>query len=89
MTPTITAFATSPDKGQGLAGDMRVRWALEEVGPPYDVRLVTLEMKQPAHLAIHPFGDISCQAALGRCSGRFRCGERVAAGPRSAVIGLL
>jgi glutathione S-transferase len=57
--PTITAFATSPDRGQGLARDMRERWALEEVGQPYDVRLVSFEaMKQPAHLALHPFGQI-------------------------------
>ena len=59
MTPTITAFKNSPDRGQGLARDMRVRWALEEVGQPYEVRLVTFEeMKQPAHLALHPFGQI-------------------------------
>lgn len=57
--PTITAFKASPDRGQGLARDMRVRWALEEVGQPYDVRLVTFaEMKQPAHRALHPFGQI-------------------------------
>ena len=59
MTPTITAFANSPDRGQGLARDMPVRWALEEVGQPYQVRLVSFaEMKQPAHLARHPFGQI-------------------------------
>ena len=59
MIPTITAFALSPDQGQGLARDMRVRWALEEVGQPYDVRLVSFkEMKQPAHLALQPFGQI-------------------------------
>jgi len=59
MIPTITAFATSPDGGQGQARDMRVRWALEEVGQPYDVRLVTFaEMKQPAHRALQPFGQI-------------------------------
>ena len=59
MTITITAFASSPDGGRGLARDMRVRWALEEVGQPYDVRLVTFEeMKEPAHIAIHPFGQI-------------------------------
>jgi glutathione S-transferase len=59
MTPTITAFANSPDRGRGLARDMGVRWALEEVGQPYDVRLVSFaEMKQPAHLALHPFGQI-------------------------------
>ena len=57
--PTITAFKSSPDRGAGLARDMRVRWALEEVGQPYDVRLVTFEeMKQPAHMALQPFGQI-------------------------------
>jgi glutathione S-transferase len=59
MIPTITAFATSPDGGQGQARDTRVRWALEEVGQPYDVRLVSFaEMKQPAHRALQPFGQI-------------------------------
>ena len=59
MTPTITAFANSPDRGQGQARDMRVSWALEELGQPYDVRLVSFdEMKQPPHLALHPFGQI-------------------------------
>ena len=59
MTPTITAFERSPDRGRGLARDMRVRWALEEVGQPYEVRLVSFtEMKAPAHRALHPFGQI-------------------------------
>ncbi len=59
MTATITAFAQSPDRGRGLARDTRVRWALEEVGQPYEVRLLSFsEMKQPAHLALHPFGQI-------------------------------
>jgi glutathione S-transferase len=59
MTITITAFERSPDGGMGLARDTRVRWALEEVGQPYEVRLVSFEaMKQPAHLALHPFGQI-------------------------------
>jgi glutathione S-transferase len=57
--PTLTAFRNSPDRGRGLARDMRVRWALEEVGQPYDVRLLSFdEMKAPAHLARHPFGQI-------------------------------
>lgn len=65
-TPTITAFKASPDEGQGLARDMRVRWAFEEVGQPYDVRLVTFaEMKQPAHLALQPFGQIPTYEADG------------------------
>jgi glutathione S-transferase len=59
MTPTITAFGQSPDEGQGLARDMRVRWALEEVGQPYNVRLLSFdEMKEPAHRALQPFGQI-------------------------------
>ncbi|TIT46630.1 MAG: glutathione S-transferase family protein, partial [Mesorhizobium sp.] len=59
MTPIITAFERSPDRGRGQARDMRVRWALEEVGQPYDVRLVSFsEMKEPAHRALHPFGQI-------------------------------
>lgn len=58
-TPTITAFKKSPDRGRGLARDLRVRWALEEAGQPYDVRLVSFqELKQPAHREIHPFGQI-------------------------------
>ena len=57
--PTLTAFERSPDRGRGLARDMRVRWALEEVGQPYDVRLVSFKaMKDPAHRALHPFGQI-------------------------------
>ena len=59
MTITITAFEASPDHGRGLARDMRVRWALEEVGQPYEVRLLSFKaLKEPAHLAVHPFGQI-------------------------------
>jgi glutathione S-transferase len=59
MIPTITAFESSPDEGQGLARDMRVRWALEEVSQPYEVRLVSFKaMKEPAHRKLHPFGQI-------------------------------
>jgi glutathione S-transferase len=58
-TPTITAFESSPDGGQGMARDMRVRWALEEAGQPYSVRLVSFKaMKEPAHRALSPFGQI-------------------------------
>jgi glutathione S-transferase len=59
MIPTITAFERSPDGGKGLARDMRVRWALEEVSRIYKVRGVSFAaMKEPAHLALHPFGKI-------------------------------
>src|SRR5215207_1431933 len=59
MTIVITAFERSPDGGNGLARDSRVRWALEEVGQPYEVRLVSFRAKkEPAHLRLHPFGLI-------------------------------
>jgi glutathione S-transferase len=59
MVPVITAFERSPDRGRGLARDMPVRWAFEEVGQPYDVRLVSFAaMKEPAHRARNPFGQI-------------------------------
>ncbi len=59
MAITITAFERSPDGGKGLARDTRVRWALEEAGLPYDVRLVSFQaMKEEAHLALNPFGQI-------------------------------
>ncbi len=59
MRPILTAFKDSPDRGQGFARDMRVRWALEEAGQTYDVKLVTFdEMEQPEYLALQPFGQI-------------------------------
>lgn len=59
MPPTITAFERSPDGGRGLARDMRVRWALEEAGQPYEVRLLSFEaMKEASHRRLHPFGQI-------------------------------
>jgi glutathione S-transferase len=59
VAPIITAFQSSPDRGRGLARDLAVRWALEEVAQPYGVRLVSFEaIKAPAHLAVQPFGQI-------------------------------
>lgn len=59
MKPVITAFESSPDGGNGHARDMRVRWAFEEVGQDYDVRLVSFEaLKAPPHRGVHPFGKI-------------------------------
>jgi glutathione S-transferase len=58
-TPVLTAFARSPDRGRGLARDLRVRWALEETGQPYRVRLLSFEdLEAPVHRALHPFGQI-------------------------------
>ncbi len=66
MIPTLTAFKASPDRGRGLARDFGVRWALEEVGQAYEVRLVEFaEMKAADHLALHPFGQIPTYEAPG------------------------
>jgi glutathione S-transferase len=66
--PTITVFEQSPDKGRGLARDMRVRWALEEAGRPYEVRPVSFQaMKEPAYLALQPFGQIPAYQEDGLC----------------------
>ena len=76
MTPTITAFEKSPDGGKGLARDTRVRWALEEAGQHYEVRPVSFKaMKEPAHLALHPFGQIPAYEEGGL--GRFETGAIV------------
>jgi glutathione S-transferase len=65
MIPTITAFERSPDRGQGQALDMRVRWALGEVGQPYAVRLVSFSaIKESLHRALHPFGQIPARQDL-------------------------
>lgn len=56
---TITALDWVPDFARGLVRDLRVRWALEEVGQPYDVRLLALgEHKGAAHRALQPFGQV-------------------------------
>lgn len=57
--PTLTAYDWAPDEGRGLVRDMRVRWALEEVGQPYDVRYLHWgQQKEPAHRARSPFGQV-------------------------------
>lgn len=57
--PVVTAYDWAPDRGRGLVRDMRVRWALEEVGQPYDVRHLSWgQQKEPAHRARHPFGQV-------------------------------
>jgi glutathione S-transferase len=57
--PLLTAYNWAPDEGRGLVRDMRVRWALEEVGQAYDVRHLDWgEQKEPAHRARNPFGQV-------------------------------
>jgi hypothetical protein len=91
MTPTITAFERSPDRGKGLARDMRVRWALEEVGQPYEVRLLSFsEMKESAHRLLHPFGQIPTyeEGDLALFESRpWRSAARLQAGFRRSIGG--
>ena len=59
MTVTITAFDWVPDFAKGQVRDLRVRWALEEVGEPYDVRYLSQgEQKQADHRARQPYGQV-------------------------------
>lgn len=59
MTRRVTAFAWVPDFAQGLVRDLRVRWALEEAGLPYQERLLGLgEHKQDAFRRLQPFGQV-------------------------------
>jgi glutathione S-transferase len=57
--PTITAFDWVPPFAEGQVRDLRVRWALEEVGQPYDVLYLSQgSQKQEPHRARQPFGQV-------------------------------
>ena len=56
---TISAFRWVPPFAQGLVRDLRVRWALEEAGLPYEVRLIgPQEQKSDDYRALQPFGQV-------------------------------
>ena len=56
---TISAFAWVPDFAKGQVRDLRVRWALEEVGLPYEARLLEQgEQDTDAYRALQPFGQV-------------------------------
>ncbi len=57
--PEVTGYKWVPEFAQGFVRDLRVRWALEEAGIPYDEHLITLEENaSPAHLKRQPFGQV-------------------------------
>jgi glutathione S-transferase len=57
--PVVVGYNWAPDRGMGLVRDMRVRWALEEVGVAYDERHLDWgEQKAPEHRARNPFGQV-------------------------------
>ncbi|MEH3048233.1 glutathione S-transferase family protein [Sphingomonas adhaesiva] len=59
QTPVITAFDWVPDFARGQVRDLRVRWALEEIGRPYTVRYLSQgQQKQPDHRARQPYGQV-------------------------------
>jgi glutathione S-transferase len=56
---TITAFKWVPDFARGQVRDLRVRWALEEVGLPYKTRLLEQgDQDKPEYRALQPFGQV-------------------------------
>jgi len=56
---TVTAFGDVPDFAKGLVRDLRVRWALEEAGAPYRVRLLDAMNERPAsYFREQPFGQV-------------------------------
>jgi glutathione S-transferase len=55
----VTAFKWVPPFAQGLVRDLRVRWALEEAGLPYEEKLINAgDQNLPAHRAVQPFGQV-------------------------------
>lgn len=53
----ITAFAWVPDFAQGVVRDLRARWALEEAGLDYRVRLLG-QQRPPEYLLEQPFDQV-------------------------------
>jgi glutathione S-transferase len=63
----VTGFRWVPPFAQGLARDLRVRWALEEAGLPFETDLLDLdERTSEAHIARHPFGMVPVFQAAGQ-----------------------
>ncbi|WP_163996575.1 glutathione S-transferase family protein [Pyxidicoccus caerfyrddinensis] len=56
---TISAFKWVPPFAQGVVRDLRVRWALEEAGLPYEARLIDPNVQASAeYRALQPFGQV-------------------------------
>lgn len=56
---TVSAFSRVPPFAQGLVRDLRVRWALEEAGLPYRVRLIARsDQSTPDYRGLQPFGQV-------------------------------
>lgn len=56
---TVTAFKWVPPFAQGVVRDLRVRWALEEAGIPYNERLLGLgDQDDPEYRAVQPWGQV-------------------------------
>ena len=54
----VTTFDWVPEFPRGFVRDIRVRWALEEAGLPYRVESTPFRVRQPAHFAHQPFGQV-------------------------------
>ena len=58
-TTEVTAYRWVPTFAQGLVRDLRVRWALEEIGRPYRVRLLDATKPRPdEYFCEQPFGQV-------------------------------
>lgn len=55
----VSAFHTVPDFAKGLVRDLRIRWALEEIGQPYETILIgAQDQNSPSYRAMQPFGQV-------------------------------
>lgn len=58
MTYVITTFDWVPEMAVGYVRDLRIRWALNEVGAPYQVEATSIKERTAAHLMRQPFGQV-------------------------------
>ncbi|RZA14445.1 MAG: hypothetical protein EOP02_26540, partial [Proteobacteria bacterium] len=57
--PVVTAFDWVPDFARGLVRDLRVRWAFEEIGRPYEAKLLGAMNPRPDdYLDWQPFDQV-------------------------------
>lgn len=55
---TIWTYDWVPEGPRGFVRDLRLRWACEEAGLPYDVRTIPFDGRETNHLARQPFGQV-------------------------------
>ena len=58
MSVIVYTYDWLPEFPRGFVRDLRVRWALGEIGRPYEVATVPVYPKSDAHRALQPFGQV-------------------------------